>query len=267
MSSDPKMNYNFIYDEALVKKTEEIFIKPYHKYVFNYHMTYRSNKILELKDQPTERSWTTRILYPSSFREGVFTYKENCLTDNINKNFNNNYTFSKGLSFDGMALYLGINPKEVDRAVQTLNQNINNELWNLYNSDKLSKDSLNRIFYYPIEKQLATILDKQTKFRWFHFETDTKNQVFQYLDIILDKYNLSDKIFIIETHGGYHFIISNQFVQNKNYPNLIIDLFTGCPRIDDNRYMFTKLQGRIPIPGTIQYGFPVQFLKLADPTL
>jgi Zn-finger protein len=94
----------------------------------------------------------------------------------------------------------------------------------------------------------------------YHLENDDKKRIIddletgEYLKKVLDDEKV-ESYNIIETRGGYHILINKlEFKKNKNlYKNLDAKL------MDTNLCTKVTSHGLAPIPGTLQYGFPVKF--------
>jgi hypothetical protein len=264
--------YQFIYDKAQVDLTEKLFIQNNHQpeSVNTVFLAYRKNKVIN-KNLPQKDIWRSKIIYPVSRSDHKF--KPGILALTISRNFHRSlgdfdpYEYKgEPPSRDCFAVYLAPDPKNIIMA----NKKFLLDSIDMHFND--SKIILDRALV-PIESHLVREIDRQKKKTWFHFETDTKEHLpHQYVKSILKKHGIDvSQTIIIETKHGYHYLLPINLVTGKVYQKVYEDLFDKCPTLEDGNKNSTKMftyhaLGRIPVPGTIQYGFPVRFVASFDDT-
>lgn len=275
------MHYNFIYDEQQLSKAEQLFLKPFSNYVFTLHIAYRPKKLNEETKQqyenlPSKANYITKTLYPSKIFKSELKLIDNVLKRKIKRYFNlevgcfDPFDREVNIPQQAFGIYMSVNPKDIHKATRKLISDIQDILWNSQNAlfSDTSDDyifNIKRELHKNITSRFSIILEKQRNQKWLHFEADTKDGVFDYLINVLNKYEIRDKIICIETLNGYHFLILNSDTPTKLYKNFCDDIFNKCPTIikeGEEVKMFDKLEGRIPLPGTLQFGFKVKFIEI-----
>ncbi len=251
--------FSMIYDVNEVNKTETLFIDKLIDHVYTFGLMYNHKKINQL--YPEKKLLGCSCHYVKCLRYDNDLYSELCKNFDrklsyINKIYDENYTT------DMFALYLNPNRKSLITATNVLVNTITNNLFH-------DKASLTKLINKSLDNRLNSIIAGQNHIDWFHFEIDSKETShIKYLSDVLNKYSINtNKFFTIETTNGYHLLIKKELVSNKNYKELLCDLFEKCPTIvnslGNKEPLLTKLSnGWFPIPGTYQRGFKVKFTNI-----
>lgn len=281
-------HYDFIYDENELLKTEELFLHPYPESLFTINVSYRPKKLSEetkheCENLPNKTFVIVKSLYPSRFINDKLQVIDGILKKTIMRNFNlqigtfDPYEYNNiNIPQQGFGIYFQVNPKNIDKAMRTLLDNCYNNVWTGYkyylddSENNKMKLEIKKDLYKSLNTKFSVILEKQKDHKWFHFETDTKTGVFEYLIPILRKYKTEadetfiNKLIAIETMHGYHFLIKYTDIQ-KQHKQFCKDIYDDCPEYNKENNiekMFTKHTGSVPLPGTLQFGFKVKYVDL-----
>lgn len=229
--------YNFIDNLEQIRATERLFIQDHSESVFTlylaYHYNKNNNKEHDTTTWPQKNSWYGTVIYPTK------TTIPGILEQTITKHF---HRPKSDLPEDAFAIYLTPDPKNSQ----------------IIKSSEMPQDTFMKE------------LDRQRNLKWFHVKTESREcEVFEYLRPVLKKYRIIP--IFIDTHNGFHFLIDMNHLQWKHYKDIYQDILEKCP---DIKIEFTTRQGvkqvrktkmfknhsgaRIPVPGTLQYGFDVE---------
>lgn len=282
--------YNFFHDENMTDEAHRIFIEPFNDdCAFTVFAAYRYHKAKEhFPDDylPLQDAWHGRILYPYRQVNNKRVPIPNVLREVIKRSFNraigglDPLVDSKryNLPQSCFGIYMSVDPKQLAKSMNRLmTDTCTTALQTSFSKQRQDQEKMQHFIYTPIEMQLISLLDKDKHYTWFHFETDTKDPlVFEYLDQkVIQEFKLPDPI-IVETAHGYHFLWKIKLIE-KLYQSLTTVLFEKCPQkeivkktrqgklITKKDKLFTShMNGRIPVPGTYQFGFPVKFTKMPN---
>lgn len=168
-----------------------------------------------------------------------------------------------------MVCYANINPSSMIKAYEMFQNEMNKEVYAAFNAEQNSKQA-NYESILRMDKVLMNCIQKARSRKVFiDIDMDTKNpEIFEKFKYALedpdgDKFILTGPEFhIIETHGGYHFLIKNSTIPNGfNLGKLVQDADKTAKTLDNKEVVFNKNQ-MIPIPGTMQAGFLVKFKEV-----
>jgi len=162
-----------------------------------------------------------------------------------------------------MVVYANINPTNVIKAFSEIQQTMNNYFVELTshginsNSDKIKETlermtNMDRVFLNAYQTNVGTR-------NWIDVDMDSKNDFI--LSFIQEKMKASKvKYATIETRGGYHILLDKETVK-FNFNLVIEEAQKKLIDIGDNGECIVNTNNMVPLPGTIQAGFKVRFIR------
>lgn len=147
-----------------------------------------------------------------------------------------------------LAVYSTLAPRDGHLVIQ--------KMYEMY-FDKMKESLVNKIYpQIAFKKELRSAIgksmlkEKERSLIQFDVDTKEKEAITRFIDWLKEKE--IPVVAIVETHGGYHFIIDRKQVPNKSQGDLSQFKHAEISLVNSS-YL-------IPVPGTFQGGFPVRFV-------
>lgn len=173
-------------------------------------------------------------------------------------------TTRNGLAIPEKSLvcYMNINPSSMIRAYFQFQSEMNRQVQEV-TAALMHKKEPNYTFVLNEHRELLNCIQKSTLRKYFiDIDCDTKKEeICLYLTSTFKEYNI--EFHIIETHGGYHFLLRRDTFPEKFNLHMIVEkaanwydaLKESKPEIIINK------NAMVPIPGILQAGFLVKFKR------
>lgn len=167
-----------------------------------------------------------------------------------------------------MVIYININPSNVLKAWNDFQKVYNNYIFELANNISKKKDTKNigsRLL--RIESTLQTSLQKSRGVKhWIDIDCDVPHNDNFMTDlwnkIVIEKREGQVRSHIIKTKGGYHILINAKdlyFNPNDIVTELLTEYLIEYPNFKGE--IILNSNAMIPLPGTLQAGYPVTILN------
>jgi hypothetical protein len=251
-------HYNLIHDEKEIKKFYDLFYKGTFgedsDIVYMISKSFRAKYSIENKNIRTNDSMFARKIIK---------------TDDYNKFLNlikqYNYEIDKDLPAECCVLYATLNPRSTFKALTEFMEKMNKWMYNTITTKKMDQSIRN------IDSIVKSCIQNQSHQQlYIQLDLDVKNDT--YMCIVkefCEENNIIPKC-VIETHGGFHYIIDSENLSNQQKK----EIFTG--RLKKLTYDAHDRNGKniiknvvdiisknpmSPIPGTYQGGFKVRIVS------
>lgn len=155
--------------------------------------------------------------------------------------------------------YANINPSSMTKAYNLFTTEVNKEVF-----AALHAEQENKIANYDgmrfIDKTLMNCIQKSSSRRIFtDIDMDTKDEsIFNEFIKSIEEIDYN----IVETKGGFHFMIKNESMPHKfNLYHIVDQMDFKAKRLNEPKEVIVNKNRMIPIPGTMQADFLVKLIK------
>lgn len=171
------------------------------------------------------------------------------------------YTTRNGLSIPHKCavIYANINASSGIKALHEFNKRTNDLMLEMiHNKDAIKHyASLDSILMNCYQRQRGTnhLLDVD-------FDVLKDADGYAFLETFIDILKQRDVAYkVIETHGGFHVLLVRNTLK-FNYNIILDELNKSAKQLFEKAEIVKNVNDMIPLPGTMQAGFPVKFLEM-----
>ena len=165
----------------------------------------------------------------------------------------------KDIPDECVVCYANINPSSMIKAYDMFMIEMNKEVFSAFNSEQNQKQA-NYESIRRMDRVLMNCIQKSRSRKvYIDIDMDTKDpDLFEvFVNNLTIEYD-PPTFHIIEPHGGYHFLIKNDTIPKELNLGKLVQDADKVAKKTGKEVVFNKNQ-MIPIPGTLQSGFPVKF--------
>lgn len=154
-----------------------------------------------------------------------------------------------------LVTYININPSSMIKAYYQFQNEMNRQMSEIMQALQKGKQP-NYSFINIQDRELMNCIQKSPSNKYFiDIDCDTKDeQVYTYLTGEFKKYSID--YYVVETQGGYHFLLKKSTFPEKFNLQSIIN--SGAFLCEEE--IIINSNAMVPIPGTMQAGFLVKIL-------
>jgi hypothetical protein len=252
-------HYNFIHDEHEIERFYDLFYKGTFDedsdIVYVILKAFRAKYSKDnLNIRTSDSMFARKIIKKDDYNKFLKSIKQyNCEIDE-------EFPAECGI------LYATLNPRSTFKALTEFTEKMNKWMYNTITTKTMDKSIKN------IDSMIKSCIQNQShQQRYIQLDLDIKDDT--YISMVkefCEENNITPKC-VIETHGGFHYIIDSMKLSNKQKK----EIFTGRLKLlqyvglDRNGKEITKNVIDIisnnpmsPIPGTYQGGFKVRFVTM-----
>jgi hypothetical protein len=251
-------HYNFVHDTSEIKHFYDLFYKDTFKddIVYMIHLACRKKYLDEIKCEGQNKFLNRIVIKDDSYYKFL----------SLLYSYNSDKRSLENLPQESLVLYASLNPRSTFKALTEFNKKIAEWTYNTIIHKEMNTSIKN------ITSTIKSCIQGSSyESRFIQLDLDKKEQ--EYVDILENflNDNLINVYCIIETRGGFHYILNSNTLtgdQKKNIfngtlKNLKFDTLNrngNC--VTKNIIDIISNNPMSPIPGTYQGGFPVKFVKL-----